>query len=155
MVMVFSSRLCLFAMLWVVFLIVMGLEEPAVALDGFMNDTTWLILGAFMIGQSAVNTNLAKRIAYGLLRVAGDSYRRITLMLYVVGWVLGAFIPSGTARMAIIFPIFIGLLEAFKADPDTPESLDIMLQVKWAFSTGGPSIAWLTGSLVNPIVMSA
>ncbi|WP_434510812.1 SLC13 family permease [Desulfitobacterium sp. AusDCA] len=141
-------------MLWAVFLIITQLEKPKVALDGFLNTTTWLVLGAFMIGQAAVKTNLAKRVAYRLMSVAGDSYRRIVIMLYVIGWILGAFIPSGTARMAVIFPIFVGLLEAFKAEPNTPESLDLMLQVKWAFSTGGPSIAWLTGSLVNPIVMS-
>jgi anion transporter len=142
-------------MLWVVFLIASGLEKPAVALNGFVDETAWLILGAFLIGQAAVKTNLAKRIAYKIMGLAGDSYTRITIALYVTGWVLGAVIPSGTARMAVIFPIFIALLLAFKAEPDSRESLDLMLQVKWAFSTGGPSVAWLTGSAVNPIIMSA
>jgi DASS family divalent anion:Na+ symporter len=141
-------------MIWVMFLLGSNLVKPGVALQGFTDKTTWLILGAFMIGEAAVITNFAKRIAYSLLRVAGTNYRRITLMLYFIGWLLGLVIPSGTARMAIVFPIFLGLLTAFKCRPNSNESLDLMLQVKWAFSTGGPSVAWLTGSAVNPVIMS-
>ena|GEM_PF-6002512 len=141
-------------MIWVMFLLASGLEKQSIALSGFLDKTTWLILGAFMIGEAAVQSNFAKRIAYSLLNIAGTDYKRITLMLYLIGWLLGMVIPSGTARMAIVFPVFIGLLTAFDCKPNSNESLDLMLQVKWAFSTGGPSIAWLTGSSVNPIIMS-
>ena len=144
----------LVVMIWIMVLLASGLEKSSVALHGFLDTTTWLILGAFMIGEAAVKSNFAKRIAYSLLNVAGTDYKRITLMLYLIGWLLGMVIPSGTARMAIVFPVFIGLLTAFDCKPNSNESLDLMLQVKWAFSTGGPSIAWLTGSSVNPIIMS-
>ena len=144
----------LVVMVWSMFLIASSLVKAKVALEGFADSTTWLILGAFMIGEAAVISGFAKRVAYSLLRVAGTNYGRITLMLYAIGWLLGLVIPSGTARMAVVFPIFIGLLTAFNCKPQSQESLDLMLQVKWAFSTGGPSIAWMTGSSVNPIIIS-
>jgi len=144
----------LIMMVWSMFLIAMKWVKAGVALEGFADSTTWLILGAFMIGEAAVITGFARRVAYSLLRVGGTNYRRITLMLYAAGWLIGLVIPSGTARMAVVFPVFLGLLTAFNCKPQSNEALDLMLQVKWAFSTGGPSLAWMTGSSVNPIILS-
>ena len=37
-------------LLWLVFLIIAGLAKPGVALSGFTDNTTWLLMGALMIG---------------------------------------------------------------------------------------------------------
>ena len=142
-------------LLWACFITMTGLVKGSVAFSGFINDTTWLILGAFMIGVAATKTNVARRIAYNILKYCRNSYYVLTLMIVIVGWVLSLFIPSGTSRSAILLPVFIGTMEVLKIRENSNLGANFIILFLYAMGIGGPSITIYTATLMNPIIGGA
>ncbi len=89
----------------------LGIVRFPVAFSGFANDTTWFLFGATLIGMMAMNTGLARRIAYLIMLVVGNSYARILLGLIIVDYVLTYFVPSAISRLVIVAAIGLGLMQ--------------------------------------------
>src|ERR1700676_3810642 len=89
----------------------LGIVKFPVAFSGFANDTTWFLFGATLIGMMAMNTGLARRIAYLIMLVVGNSYSRLLLGLIIVNYVLTFFVPSAISRLVIVAAIGLGLME--------------------------------------------
>lgn len=89
----------------------LGVVKFPVAFSGFANDTTWFLFGATLIGMMAMKTGLARRIAYLIMLVVGNSYARILLGLIIVDYVLTYFVPSAISRLVIVAAIGLGLME--------------------------------------------
>jgi sodium-dependent dicarboxylate transporter 2/3/5 len=89
----------------------LGVGKFPVAFSGFANDTTWFLFGATLIGMMAMKTGLARRIAYMIMLVVGNSYSRILLGLIIVNYVLTYFVPSAISRLVIVAAIGLGLME--------------------------------------------
>lgn len=142
-------------LLWITFLVVTGLTKGSVAFEGFTSTTTWLLIGAMMIGVAATKTGLAKRIAYLILSFSGEKYKSLTIWLMVSGAILGIIMPSGTARMAVYIPIYLGLCEVMKIEKNSKTAVNLAMFMIWSASIGAGSMMWLTGSVLNPIMTSA
>lgn len=142
-------------LLWLVFLVVTNLTTSDVAFSGFTGKTTWLLIGAMMLGVAASKTGLAKRIAYWILTFSGEKYKSLTIWLMVSGAILGVIMPSGTARMAVYIPIYMGLCEVMKIEKDSRTAVNLAMFMIWSASIGAGSMMWLTGSVLNPIMTEA
>ncbi|HUH66315.1 MAG TPA: SLC13 family permease [Syntrophales bacterium] len=139
----------LFALLLPAFL---GKKMPAsVVFSGFANPTIWLITGAFLLGEATVTTGVAQRIAYLTMRLGGSSYRMLLIYLWLAQTLLGLLTPSTTVRAAMFIPIMIGIVQAYKARPDSRFAANLLIHVYWAQVLG--ATLWYTGSIINPQVM--
>lgn len=141
------------AVVWGALLIViLGDKMPmGTVFKGFTQDTIWLMVGALLIGQATTKTNLAKRIAYRLMLLAGSSYTSVLIWLWVAQIVLGLFTPSGTVRCAMFIPIMAGIVEAYGAKRESRFAANLLLHVYWASIAG--STLWYTGTNLNITAM--
>jgi solute carrier family 13 (sodium-dependent dicarboxylate transporter), member 2/3/5 len=95
----------------------LGVVTFPVAFGGFADSTTWFVFAAILLGAMATRTGLPRRMAFLILRGTGTSYSRVLLGLIVADLVLTLFVPSGVARVMVMAPVAIGLVEAFGLGP--------------------------------------
>src|SRR5262249_58557817 len=86
------------------------------AFSGFANDTAWFLFAAFLFGQMASNSGLARRLAYSVMVRVGSTYSRILLGMIATDFLLTFIVPSGIARVVILAAIALALIEAFRAE---------------------------------------
>lgn len=141
------------ALLWGGLLVVLlGKDMPTTAVfGGFTKDTTWLMVGALLLGEATTETRVAPRIAYHLMSLGGVSYSRLTRFLWIAMFVLGMLVPSSAARAAIFLPIMIGIGDAFKIKRNTWFAANLLLNVHWS-SMCAESL-WYTGTNLNLTAM--
>lgn len=87
-----------------------------VAFSGFADSTPWFLYGAMLIGEAAARSGLARRIGFLVIRLIGTSYSRLLLSAILLALILNFLVPSGTAQIAIIGAILVGLVAAFEVD---------------------------------------
>ena len=121
------------------------------AFAGYTDSTVWLMVGAFLLGEATVQTGLAKRIAFTIMKRGGSSYNRIVLYLWIAGCVLGLLVPSAIARVAMFIPIMVGIVQAYKAPNDSNFACNLLQHVYWSSILG--STLWYTGTNMNPTAM--
>ncbi len=95
---------------------VLGIAKPDVIFSGFVNDASWFYIGAVFLGAMATNTGLPHRIAGFVVRHVGLSYSRLLLGVIIITFLLTFIVPSGVARVVIMAPICIGVIELFGVD---------------------------------------
>ena len=84
-----------------------------VAFGGFADSTTWFVFAAILIGAMATATGLPRRLALLILLRTGTSYSRILLGFIVADLALTLFVPAGAARVMLLAPVAIGVVDAF------------------------------------------
>ena len=104
----------------------------ATVFSGFSNSTLWLMVGALLLGEATTQTRLAHRIAYKLMSLGGTSYIRVIMMLWIANMVLALIVPSGAVKMAIFIPIMMGIAAAYKAEPNSKFTANLMMNVYWS-----------------------
>ena len=82
----------------------------SVAFSGFSSTAPWFIFGGMLIAEAASSSGLAKRLGYRVLYMTGTSYFKLLIGVTTLSFLLGPFIPSGIARIAIVAPLLIGVL---------------------------------------------
>jgi len=95
---------------------IFGIAKPDVIFSGFVNDASWFYLGAVFIAAMATKTGLPQRIAGFVVNYVGFTYSRLLLGIVVVAFLLTFIVPSGVARVAILAPICIGVINLFGVD---------------------------------------
>lgn len=126
------------------------------AFSGFSNDIVWLIAGAFFIARGFIETGLGLRIAYFIMSFVGKSTLGMAYGLAITDWILGAAIPSVTARAGgVVYPVVTSLAKAFGSDSkSSPRKIGAYL-VQSAFQCGAVTSAmFLTAMAGNPMVQS-
>src|SRR5437870_9836049 len=86
------------------------------AFAGFANSTPWFLFGAMLMGEAASRSGLAERIGRIVIGLAGSSYAMLLLSAIVLVLGLNFLVPSGMAELAILAPIFMGVVAAFGVD---------------------------------------
>jgi len=87
-----------------------------VAFSGFADSTPWFLYGAMLIGEAAARSGVARRIGFLVIRLIGTSYSRLLLSAILLALILNFLVPSGTAQIAILGPILVGIVAAFEVD---------------------------------------
>jgi sodium-dependent dicarboxylate transporter 2/3/5 len=119
--------------------------RPAKAAFGdFMDPAVWFIFGSLILGIAFNKTGLTRRLAFGIVRVAGDSTRRIYLGVFVITALL-AHVMAHTAAAATVFPALVAIY-SFYGEPGRPTRFGKGLFIGMAFAAGAGSIVTLLGS---------
>lgn len=97
-----------------------GLASSREILASFAEPTPWLVLCAFLLARAVKKSGLGLRLSWILIRFLGKSALGLAYALSFAELLLGAAMPSMTARSGgIIFPIVQSLCESLGARPGT------------------------------------
>ena len=110
----------------------LGIASFNTAFSGFASDTAWFLFGALLLGAIAAKTGIARRLAYAVMLRIGVTYSRILLGFIITNVLLTFVVPSGVARVAIMAPIAIGVIEAFDAKPGSNIGRGLFLVITYA-----------------------
>src|SRR5262245_8949152 len=92
---------------------VLSMEE---ALAGFADGNVVLIATLFVIGEALVRTGIARRMGDLLIARAGNSDRRLVVLLMLFVGALGA-VMSSTGVVAIFIPVVLRVADTLGASP--------------------------------------
>ena len=81
-----------------IFSAVSGLVPIKVALKGYGDSTTWLVVNAFLIAGVIIQTGLGKRISLLCIFYLGKTMSGLGYALCCAELILGPVVPSNTAR---------------------------------------------------------
>jgi DASS family divalent anion:Na+ symporter len=102
--------------------ILTGTLEIGVVLEGFANETVWLVLCAFLLAGSFIRTGLGARIAYLFMSWFGHRTLGLSYSLAATDLVLAPFIPSHAARSGgAVFPILRSVARSSFGSPENPD----------------------------------
>jgi sodium-dependent dicarboxylate transporter 2/3/5 len=103
-----------------------------VAFSGFATDTPWFLLGAILFGTMATKSGLARRVAFVIMRLVGNTYSQILLGLLIADVVLAFVVPSGVALLVIMASIALGFIEAFGVAKGSNTGRGIFIVITYA-----------------------
>ncbi len=87
-----------------------------VALSGFSEGIVWLVVCAFFIARTVINTGLATRIAYLLISKFGKSPIGVAYSIIFTECIIAPMIPSAASRGGgIIYPIAKATIEGYNS----------------------------------------
>ena len=112
-------------------LLLTGILTPEEALAGFSNPIVIMMIGLFVVGGAIFRTGLAARIGGSLMRLAGNSQRRLFFLVVVGTAVIGAFV-SNTGTVALMLPIVVSM--SARAGTDARR---LLMPLAFASSMGG------------------
>ena len=123
------------------------------ALSGYSEPNVWLVLAAFFISRSLLNTGLARRIALFFVRRFGGSSLGICYSLALSDMVLATIIPSNGARSGgVTLPIVRSIAELYGSKPgETAGLLGSFLITAVYQCVCISSAMFFTGQASNPI----
>lgn len=101
-------RVDVVALIVVASLMLTGLLTPEQALSGFSNPAVLTIAALFVIGGGVMQTGLAGLIGENILRAAGTSSTRLTVVIMLAVAALSGFM-SDTGTVAVLLPGIISL----------------------------------------------
>lgn len=106
----------------VVAILFVDLVPPRVALHGFYSRAFMLLLGVYAISALMVSSGLAYRFMLWLLIRLPDRpfWHRTALSLF--GALLSIVMPSASARMSLMLPLYQEMNSSLKLRPKSPES---------------------------------
>ena len=137
--------------------IIFNLMPLKVALMGFGDSTTWLVVIAFLIAGVIIDTGLGKRIALICIQELGKSVTGLGYAICTTELILGPLVPSNTARGGgIIAPIVDSISRSLGSEPkNTSEIAGEYLHLVGAHANLITAAMFLTGMAANPIISRA
>jgi DASS family divalent anion:Na+ symporter len=125
-------------------------------LVGFSDPLIWMIVFVFFIARGCVKTRLGERVAYMIIRAVGKSSLGLGYGVILTEVILGAMIPSNTARSGgIILPIVRSICEGLGSFPNDHKSSRKLGSFLMVVSFQGNLISsalFLTGMVCNPFI---
>jgi DASS family divalent anion:Na+ symporter len=123
------------------------------ALAGYADKSVWLVMAAFFISRSLINTGLARRIALFFVRMFGKSSLGVSYALSLSDLILAGVIPSNGARSGgVILPIVRSIAELYGSTPGaTAAVLGSFLMTAVYQSICVTSAMFYTGQASNPL----
>src|SRR4030095_3845933 len=90
----------------------------------YSDSPVWLVMAAFFIARSLINTGLARRIALFFVRLFGRSSLGVCYALSMSDMMLATIIPSNGARSGgVILPIVRSIAELYGSRPGPTATL--------------------------------
>lgn len=94
-----------------------AVEDQEIAFGTLGFEIIWLMVAAFVLTSAINQTNLGKRMALTLVTKLGRTPKGTLGALILTNFILAFFVPSTTARAALLVPIVTVLLEVYKQVP--------------------------------------
>lgn len=123
------------------------------ALEGYGDPTVWLVMAAFFISRSMINTGLARRIALFFVQLFGKSSLGVAYALGATDMVLAMIIPSNGARSGgVTLPIARSISELYGSLPGKTAPLLGSFLIATVYQAVCISSAmFFTGQASNPL----
>ena len=137
-------RVDVVALAVVVILMLSGLLSSSEALSGFSHPVVLTIAALFIIGGGVMQTGLAAALGERILRIAGNSQRRLTVVIMLAVAALSGFM-SDTGTVAILLPAVISLSWSARLSPSK-----LLIPLSYGALLGGA--ATLIGTPPNILV---
>ncbi|MEW5762809.1 MAG: SLC13 family permease [Bacillota bacterium] len=131
-----------------VFQALFAIRPAADAFKDFMDPTVLFILGSLFVGLAFSKAGLTKRMAIGMLRVAGEDTRWILLGTFAVTALL-THLMAHTAVAAAMFPILMVILTLY-GETEKPTRFGKALFIGMAWAAGAGSMCTMMGGARNP-----
>ena len=123
------------------------------ALLGYADKNLWLVMAAFFISRSLMNTGLARRLGLFFVRLFGKTTLGVAYSLALTDLVLAAVIPSNGARSGgIIVPLTRSIAELYGSKPGATASVLGSFLITAVYQSICVSAAiFYTGQSSNPL----
>lgn len=118
------------------------------ALTTFADPIIFVFFGGFALAATLHVQKLDRKIAFGLMSLAGGHLGAAVLMMFAVTAALSMWI-SNTATAAMMLPLAMGLLTQIDAKKDRNTFVFVLLGIAYSASIGG--LGTLVGSPPNAI----
>lgn len=128
-------------------LTILGILTPEEALAGFSNSVVIMIAGLFVVGAGIFDSGLAKNIGQSLLRLGGNSERKL-LFIIIVTVALFSAVLSNTGTVAVLIPVIMTIAFELRMSPGR-----FLLPLTFASSLGG--LLTIIGTPPNLVVSDA
>ena len=143
-------------LLGMMFLVAHRLLPLNEALSGFGHPIAWLVVSAFMVARAVIDCGLGRRIALGIMSWAGSSVLGLGYGLFFSEMVLGALIPSSTARGGgIVAPVVDALAKDLERETKGDQTVGAYLFLVATAANIISSTTFLTAMVGNPLVVQA
>lgn len=126
-------------------------------LSAFGNDASWLIAMAFIMAYGITKTGLGNRIAYHMIKLFGKRSLGIAYSITGLELVLGALVPSNSARTGgIVYPVVKSISTTYGSQPNDPSRKKIGAFLDFvAFQANTLSTAlFITGAAPNLVAVA-
>jgi DASS family divalent anion:Na+ symporter len=126
---------------------------PVQALAGYGNQTVWLVISAFLFSRAVINSGLARRLAYWLIRSIGHTSLGLGYSLVATDCIMATVIPGNSARIGgVLMPISRTLAGTYGSKPGaTSTKLGSYLLLTVYQGDMLACAMYLTGQASNPI----
>ena len=121
--------------------LLLGLASPEVVFRIWTLPLMWLIIGSFLIAAAVTKSGLAERIAYFFIIRFASSYKSLIILTYVLGFVLGFFIPHPFPRALLLMSLIREITQKAGMNPVDSASVGFSVFV----ATTATSMILLTG----------
>lgn len=122
------------------------------AMANFANPIIYVFFGGFALATALHIQKIDRKIAYGLVAMAGGNMKLAVLMLFAATALLSMWI-SNTATAAMMLPLAIGLMEGVDKDKYQKTYAFVLLGIAYSASIGG--LGTFVGSPPNGIAARA
>lgn len=129
--------------------VLMGIVKIGPGLAPFASSSLFLMFGAFLLAAGMIESHLAERIMYLVLKMVGSTTLRITLGITLGNIILSFLVPSSTARVAILLPVCMSIIKLFKVEGRTKFAVNLLLTLTLTNATIASGI--LTATVPNPV----
>lgn len=99
----------------------------ASAFSGYISTTWWFMLGAMGISTALSKSGLMKRFTYSIMKMFAPTYKGQVLGIMASSLVVTPFIPSVTAKTAMVMPIAKGIADSMGYKPMSKEMHGLFL----------------------------
>lgn len=96
-----------------IFLILMGIMEPAKAWANFSSDTEMLIAGMMIMGLALFETGVAEMVGDFAVKLAGGKPKLAMLSLFIAAMIASAFLNNTTTTVTLM-PVLAGIVVSSK-----------------------------------------
>jgi DASS family divalent anion:Na+ symporter len=137
----------------VVLVILTKTLTPAQALTGYGNTTVWLVISAFLFSRAVINSGLARRLAFWLIRSIGHTSLGLGYSLVACDCIMATVIPGNSSRIGgVLMPISRTLAGIYGSKPGaTSGKLGSYLLLTVYQGDMLACAMYLTGQASNPI----
>jgi len=127
-----------------------GTEVAIETYSNYAASVVIMCLGVFIIAAVIERWNLHKRIALGIVSLAGDRPFMIIMLFGVASAIISMFISNTTAA-AMMLPIALALTNQFNMKMDNPFAKTLMLNTTFGCVIGGMATTIGSGTNVSAV----
>ena len=107
------------------------------AFSGFSGTTFWLIVGVMGIGAAVRNSGLLKRLSLYSMKWFKPTYTGQVLAIIVMGIIIAPFIPSTSAKVAIMGALVLGISDELGLPKRGPGRFGLLMALWIGFNFTG------------------